>query len=164
MYPALFLVFLCLLAAALWLLRGAIGRRVWRRRYAKAASALERDAARLEQQFLQSAAATGKPRGLLWKKSQFHNTALLARDRATGDIYALVGITIAFEAVVGGGMEDVAAVANLRCATALLEWKEGRWTTAGRVLFNLEPREAVARYDKNLDPICEVDLLATDSE
>lgn len=158
MYLALFFALVCLVVGALWLLRGMVGRRRWRWRYEKAASSLLRDASRLEQEFLESAAATGKPRGLLWKKSSFDSSALLVRDRATSDIYALVGITIAFEAVVGGGMEDVAAVANLRCATALLEWKDARWTTAGRVLFNLEPRETIERYDKNLDLICQVDL------
>lgn len=152
---------LILLAVALfgaWLVRGAVGRRHWRKRLERARAALVRDAPALEAQFLEAAAATGKPRGLVWTQSSFHRQALLARDRATGDLYALVGITIAFEAVVGGEMEEVAAVANLRCATALLEWRQKGWTTAGRVLFNMEPSEAAKHYARHLEPIEQVPL------
>ncbi len=157
-YWSLFVVLVSVIAAGLWILRGVLGRRRWRRRYQRAATALRRQASQLEQHFLESAAATGKPRGLIWKSSTFHESAQLVRDRVSGDIYALVGITIAFEAVVGGDMEQVAAVSNLRCASALLEWKRNRWTTSGRVLFNLEPDEAIERYSENLDPVCQVVL------
>ena len=143
-----------------WLLRGVFGRRAWNRRFRRAHDSLLKQWPSVEQQFLEAAAATGKPRGLAWKSSQFHDSALMTRDKATGDIYALVGITVAFEAVLGGGMEDVAAVSNLRCATALLEWRSGQWTTAGRILFNMEPHEAVAHYPEHLETIQEVKLPA----
>ena len=45
---------------------------------------------------------------------------LLARDRANGELVGLAGVTIGFEAVDGGGMEEVEAVGNLRAATAIL--------------------------------------------
>ena len=44
------------------------------------------------------AAASGKPRGLTWKQCEFHDDALLAYDRTSGEIYALRGATIEFEA------------------------------------------------------------------
>src|SRR4051794_14143261 len=56
---------------------------------------------RLEAQFLQAAAATGKPRGLRWKDCQWEDTVEFVRDRQTGQVHALVGVTIAFEAVEG---------------------------------------------------------------
>ena len=77
----------------------------------------------------------------------------LARDRANGELVGLVGATISFEAVEGGGMEEVEAVGNLRAATAVLTWKHGQWTTQGRAVFNLEPREVLDRYRENLVPI-----------
>ncbi|QDU55622.1 hypothetical protein [Aeoliella mucimassa] len=154
-----FLFWFCLaLAIVGWLLRGVVGRWLWSRRLQLASEALINDWQQVESNFLTAAAATGKPRGLAWKSSQFHDSALLCRDRATGDIYALVGITVSFEAVLGGGMEDVAAVSNLRCATALLEWRSDQWTTAGRVLFNMEPREAVEHYPQHLEAITELSL------
>lgn len=158
MFPELLLVFVALVLVAAWLLRGVWGRSRWQKRLERGSEQLPRVWQSLEQQFLEAAAATGKPRGLVWKKSSFHDRALLARDCATGDLYALVGITIAFEAVLGGDMEDVAAVSNLRCATALLEWRDGQWCTAGRVLFNMEPHEAAEHYAKHLEAIGEIEL------
>jgi len=140
------------------MLRGVIGRRSWRRRLEKATASLPRQADDLEQQFFDIAANTGKPRGLVWKESRFDDSALLVRDRATNDLYAFIRVTIAFEAVLCGDMEHVEAVGNLRCATAMLEWREGSWTTVGRVMFNLEPEEAVEHYKQNLAAVCEVVL------
>lgn len=65
----------------------------------------------------------------------------------------LVGVTIAFEAIVGGGMEEVEAVGNLRAATAVFTWNGREWTTVGRAVFNLEPAEVLERYSTNLDLI-----------
>lgn len=162
MYTELLLLLVALMLVAAWLLRGVWGRRRWRRQLERGSEQLPKVWQQLEQQFLESAAATGKPRGLVWKESRFHDAALLARDRSTGDLYALVGITIAFEAVLGGDMEDVAAVSNLRCATALLEWRSGQWCTAGRVLFNMEPHEAAKHYAGHLEAIGELQLPSSD--
>jgi hypothetical protein len=78
---------------------------------------------------------------------------LLARDRVNGEFVGLVGVTIGFEAIEGGGMEDVEAVGNLRAATAVFthNWRE--WTTQGRAVFNLEPREVLERYRDSLDGV-----------
>jgi hypothetical protein len=112
-----------------------------------------RDRDEIQAAFLQAAGASGKPRGLLWKKCEFQDGLVLARDRATGEIVGLVPATIRFEAVRGGDMEDVEAVGNLRAATAVLTWKRGAWTTQGRTVFNLEPREVLERYRENLDAL-----------
>ena len=68
-------------------------------------------------------------------------------------LYALVAATISFEAIEGGGMEDVEAVGNLRSATAVFLHRDRQWTTDGRVIFNLEPAEALARFDATLQPL-----------
>ncbi len=107
----------------------------------------------LESQFFQAAAAIGKPRGLAWKQCSFQDGVVLARDRANGDFVGLVGVTIGFEAVEGGGMEDVEAVGNLRAATAVFTHNGQSWATQGRALFNLEPREVLVRYRESLDPV-----------
>lgn len=104
----------------------------------------------LQLEFLAAAAATGKPRGLRWKECDLGDDRLFAQDRANGDLYALVGATISFEAVAGGDMEDVEAVGNLRAATAIFVHRQGRWTTDGRVVFNLEPAQALERYQESL--------------
>jgi hypothetical protein len=123
------------------------------RRVGRAIKQFARHRQRLEHDFVTAAAATGKPRGLSWKECGFQPGVLLARDRANGEFVGLVGVTISFEAIEGGGMEDVEAVGNLRAATAVFNWNGREWTTQGRAVFNLEPREVLERYRDSLDPI-----------
>ena len=58
---------------------------------------------RLEAKFVTAAAATGKPRGLRWKDCSFERDVELARERQTGQLVALVPVTIQFEAIEGSG-------------------------------------------------------------
>ena len=107
----------------------------------------------LQDEFLAAAAASGKPRGLSWRQCDLQEDELFALDRVTGELYALVGATVSFEAVAGGDMEDVEAVGNLRFATAVFVHRRGEWTTDGRVVFNLEPAQALERYRESLSPL-----------
>jgi hypothetical protein len=153
MLRLLFWVFLFLLLAVACLIWVLLRPKLFSRRVERALRSFVRDRGTLESLFFEKAAASGKPRGLAWKSCAFQNGVLLARDRANGEIVGLVGVTIGFEAVEGGGMEDVEAVGNLRAATALFTCNGGEWTTAGRAVFNLEPREVLERYRGNLDPV-----------
>lgn len=103
--------------------------------------------------FLQAAAGTGKPRGLSWEKCELGNDLVFAVDRVTGELYALVGATISFAAIPGGGMEDVEAVGNLRYATAVFVYRRGNWYSDGQVVFNLEPEQALEHYSESLSPV-----------
>lgn len=100
---------------------------------------------KLETLFFLTAAASGKPRGLRWKECQWSDLVEWVRDRVTGQLMALVGVTISFEAIEGGDMEGVEAVGNLRNATAVFYF-DGDWRTAGRVIYNLNPSEAVEHF------------------
>jgi hypothetical protein len=93
---------------------------------------------------------TGFPRGLRWKSCEFFDPFRIARDKANGALVGLVGVTIAFEAIEGGDMEEVEAVDNLRAATAVFSWSGFDWTTNGNAKFNLEPDEVLERYAKEL--------------
>lgn len=123
------------------------------RRVTRALKQFAKHRQRLEHEFITAAAATGKPRGLSWKECGFQPGVVLARDRANGEFVGLVGVTISFEAIEGGGMEDVEAVGNLRAATAVFHWNGRVWSTQGRAIFNLEPREVLERYRDSLDAI-----------
>lgn len=105
----------------------------------------------LEARFFRLASGSGKPRGLEWVRCDFEDDVIYARHRQSGEISALVGVTIGFEAIEGGGMEDVEAVGNLRAATAVFRVEGGSWATDGRALFNLNPAEAIAYYQDNLE-------------
>jgi hypothetical protein len=146
-----FVAFLFLMLA--WLAWALLRPTLFARRIQRALRQFVRDRDALESEFFKAAAASGKPRGLAWKQCAFQQGALLARDRANGELVGLVGVTIGFEAIAGGGMEEVEAVGNLRAATALFTHNGRGWTTQGRAIFNLEPREVLTRYRGMLDAL-----------
>jgi hypothetical protein len=120
---------------------------------AKARQDFHRQRERLEARFFEMAAASGMPRGLRWTNCDFEDDVAYARDRRSGELAALVGVTISFEAIPGGPMEDVEAVSNLRAATAVFRLGKERWQTDGRAVFNLNPAEAIAYYRDDLESI-----------
>ena len=95
---------------------------------------------------MKAAAASGKPRGLRWKDCQWENGVELVRDKHSGQIAALVGVTIQFEAVEGSDMEGLPAVGNLRNASAVFFFQGGQWHTVGRAVFNMKPEEALVPF------------------
>jgi hypothetical protein len=108
---------------------------------------------RLEAQFFTAAASTGKPRGLLWKDCQWEDPVTFVREVASGQIHALVGVTIAFEAVPGGDMEGLPAVGNLRNASAVFAFTGGQWRTFGKAIFNMNPDETVRHFHGQYEQI-----------
>lgn len=128
-------------------------REKYRRSVALAEAEFARERLKLQEDFRAAANVSGKPRGLRWKSVEFQDQILLARDRANGALVGLARATIAFEAVEGGGMEEVEAVGNLRAGTAILSWSGHDWTTSGKAAFNLEPREVLERYRADLTPV-----------
>jgi len=105
----------------------------------------------LESRFVEAARASGKPRGLSWKDCQFSSEVEFVRDKANGDIAALVGVTIAFEAVEGSDMEGNPNVANLRNASAVFYFHKGHWNTVGKTVFNMNPAEAIEHFKNHYE-------------
>jgi hypothetical protein len=108
---------------------------------------------RIQSGFIDAAAATGKPRGLLWRDCTFENEVDFARDRHSRQLIALVSVTIQFEAVVGSDMEGLPAVGNLRNATAVFFFDRGKWLTAGKAVFNLNPAEVIEHFNSQYEPV-----------
>jgi hypothetical protein len=88
---------------------------------------------------------------LRWADCDFEDGVQFARDRETGHLRALVGVSIQFEAVEGGGMEDVPAVAERKAATVVFRLDGPKWEVDGRAYFNLNPSEAIQRYQHELE-------------
>ena len=107
----------------------------------------------LEARFLTAAAATGKPRGLRWKGCEWESRVELARERGTGRLAALVGVTIQFEAIPGSDMEGLPAVGNLRNASAVFFFHAGQWHTAGKAVSNMNPGEALHHFRNQYEPV-----------
>lgn len=110
----------------------------------------------LEAKFFSLAAESGRPRGLRWIRCDFEDQVSFARDRASRELSALVAVTVGFEAVEGGGMEEVEAVSNLRAATAVFRYSPQGWFTEGRAMFNLSPHQAIDYYKSTLEPVSDV--------
>ncbi len=107
----------------------------------------------LEAEFVTRAMATGKPRGLRWTNCDFENSVSFARDRNNGQLRSLVGVSISFEAIEGGGMEDVEAVSNVRSATAVFYYDGIHWNTDGRAVFNLSPDQTIEHFHHELEAV-----------
>ncbi len=108
---------------------------------------------RLEANFLHAAQATGKPRGLRWAGIDWDDKVVFARERKTGQIAALIGATIRFEAVEGSDMEGLPAVGNLRNASAVFFFHRGHWHTVGKAIFNMNPDEAVEHFKNQYERV-----------
>ena len=112
-------------------------------RLARAQRDFHRQREPLEAKFIERAAARGKPRGLRWVDVNFDDDVVYARDRRSRQLKALVAIEVNFEAVEGGGMEDVENVSKAKAATAEFLHDGTRWITEGKVYFNLAPSATV---------------------
>lgn len=124
-------------------------------RLARAQRDFHRQREQLEAKFFDHVSSSGKPRGLRWLDIDFDDDVIYARDRQTGQLKALVAIEVRFEAIDGGGMEEVEAVSNVRAATAEFLHDRTRWYTQGRVYFNLAPNAAVKYLSNDLEMVAE---------
>ena len=123
------------------------------RRIVRAREDFRRQRERLEARFVRLAGASGMPRGLEWVQVDFEDAVEFARDRHSRQLRALVAITIRFEAIEGGGMEDVEAVGNLRAATAIFHFDDECWDTLGRAIFNLDPLGTIRHFDQEMEVV-----------
>jgi len=147
---------LLIVAAALVVL-GAVNGQLIRRRTilspAQAAANFQQQREHLEADFFHAAARSGKPRGLRWKRCDWERDIVLARDKASRELTALVGVTIQFEAIEGSDMEGLPAVGNLRHASGVFFLRGGRWRTLGRAVFNLSPGETIEHFKQQYEHV-----------
>jgi len=107
----------------------------------------------LEFRFFQLAAQGFRPRGLELMDSDFEDEVSFARDRHNGRLRAYVAVTIHFRAIEGGGLEDNPNVDNLKAGSAEFRLDGSDWGTDGRVHFNVNPVEAIQRYNQELERV-----------
>jgi hypothetical protein len=109
----------------------------------------------LQQAFFRAASTSGKPRGLRWTSINWLPDVELVRDKQNRELAALVGVTIAFEAIPGSDMEGLPAVSNLRHGSAVFFWHRGAWHTTGKTIFNLLPDEVVTRFAQQYERVAD---------
>ena len=148
------LLLICIASSVAFIVALALGKVALRKRRLELQQAYDLFHLRrewLEAQFITAASNSGRPRGLEWVNCEFDDDVVFARDRQNGGLRAFTAVTISFEAIPGGGMEDVEAVGNLRAATAVFRCDEGTWTTDGRTIFNLNPQETIRHFGSELE-------------
>jgi hypothetical protein len=106
---------------------------------------------RLEFRFVTLATQAFRPRGLDLADCDFEDEVSYARDRHNGRLRAYVAVTIRFQAIEGGGMEDNPNVDNLKAGSAEFRLDNSDWGTDGKVHFNVNPVEAIQRYRQELE-------------
>jgi hypothetical protein len=136
-------------AALVWRpIRGA-----WREaRFAEARRDFHRQRERLEAKFVQLGAMSVRDDAPRWTDCQFDDDVAYARNRSTGELSALVAVTIEMEGEgLGRGIEN--GVGSLRGATAVFRFDRDHWETDGRAIFNLTPTEAINFYHRDLEMV-----------
>jgi hypothetical protein len=104
----------------------------------------------LEARFFHLASAAGKPHGLRWVHCDFDDDVAYARDRKSGELIAFVGVSIHFATGEAACVEEVATADEHRAATAVFQ-RADAWNTDGRVIFNLNPSEAIDQFHASLE-------------
>ena len=107
----------------------------------------------LEARFRAAAGRDGRPAGLRWVGCAFAGEPVFAV-APCGRLDALLAVTVTFEPIPGGEMEEVPAARLPRRAAALFHhrpapwwapWSAGKWGAGGRALFNHTPDSAAER-------------------
>lgn len=151
-------------AAALLVVAAGIGAvvawRRWKSRRSESNMSRARDSFHLRREWLEARFVSlyshgGAPRGLACVDCEFEDDVTFARDRHSGHLRALVGVTIGFKAIEGGGMEDNPNVGNLRVATAVFRFDGAEWSSTGEPKFNLNPAQVIAHYPQELETVDE---------
>jgi len=108
---------------------------------------------RLEAKFMQLGSYPAKRDAPRWLDCDFEDDVAFARNRATGELTALVGVAIEIEDLEEHPPRDREPATNRRAATAVFRFQAGRWATDGRAIFNFTPTEAIRYYERDLEMI-----------
>jgi hypothetical protein len=127
----------------------------WRKaRFAEARRDFHRQRERLEAKFLQLGVTNAKPEMPPWMDCQFDDDVAYARNRSTGELSALVAVTILLSDFDGGPEETRGEPPDpFRLATAVFRFDRGHWMTDGRAIYNLSPTETIHFYQRELEMV-----------
>jgi len=122
-------------------------------RVAEARRAFHRQRERLEAKFVQIGSTPARSNSPRWTDCDFEDDVTFAKNRATGELTALVGVTIEIEDLADRAGRTGDAVGHLRAATAVFRFDRDHWETDGKAIFNLTPAEALRRYHRDLEAV-----------
>jgi hypothetical protein len=102
----------------------------------------------LEADFLSAMGKTSPTERVRWENAQWHDEIFWARDRQTRRLLALIGVHFSSTATLFDDMPDSDAI----YATALFEFRNGRWHAEGKRLEEIRPDEVVRRH-RRFEPV-----------
>jgi hypothetical protein len=82
-----------------------------------------------------TAATSGKPKGLTWQGYEPLGEPLF------GGGWAVLPLLVQFAPTPDGGLEDVPQAKEPRAVVAVFAYARRRWSTSGRTVFNLSPAQ-----------------------
>ena len=141
------------LAAAYAWMRFPLGRTLPEAQLAEARREFHRQRERLEAKFMLLGFHPARQDAPRWTDCEFDDDVAFARHRTTGELTALVGVTIEMEEPGSRAGREGDMVGNLRAATAVFRFHRGHWETDGRAIFNLTPAQALRFYHRDLEAI-----------
>ena len=102
----------------------------WRREY-------------LEAKFVDLIDQYGRSRGLSYVDSEWDREVVFIRNRRSGQLAALIAVRLIFDHDGESDFESLAARRRLAQATAVFQYQGRRWRTEGRIIPEMNPREAL---------------------
>jgi hypothetical protein len=120
-------------------------------RLTRARKNFHRQRERLEARLIRLATAHCQAESPRWADCQFDDDVLYVRHRATGELSAFVGVTVAMEAVDGLPSSARSSLARHPDGTAVFRFDGKQWQTDGRVILNRSPSEAIRSCQSDLE-------------
>jgi hypothetical protein len=90
-----------------------------------------------------------------WADCSFADDVSYARSRSTGELAALVAVTLAGESHEFAAPSAGDMIGNLQAGTAVFRFDGTHWATDGRAILNLSPSETIHRFRDDLEKIDE---------
>jgi hypothetical protein len=123
--------------------------------FAKARKFFHTQRERLEAKFVCLAARRARNQSPRCSDCTFADDVSYVRNRATGELSALVAIALSMEVSDRSARNDGDAVGNLQLGTAVFRFDGDHWETDGKAILNLSPSEAIRFYRKELEKVGE---------
>ena len=146
---------LAVVAAVLALLRRPMRNVARDARLSQARKGFHQQRERLEEKFIRLAGAHAGVESPRWTDCDFDDGVWYVRNRSTGELSALVAVTVALERVGQAPASAGEMMRNLRAGTAVFRFDRDHWETDGRVILNLSPSEAIRAYQNDLEMVGE---------
>jgi hypothetical protein len=102
---------------------------------------------RLEDMVLRLGMASGKPRGLKWRRCRFQGEPLWLHEEEKGQVAVLVPLIVEFEPLGDTEKWEGHPVDDPRQGVVLFLFRRGEWEASGRVMFNLSPQQAAQQLE-----------------